>query len=242
MGAGRRSPARRSGSCGRRRRARRCCPPGAISAVPGSSESPDVASRTVRSELRSRRAASEPVNPGGMCCTIKVPAPRRAGSLGSRAASARGPPVEVAMTTVRAQSSPPDRDGGRATCAPLVGRADDASAASRTFVTRFSVNASRLSPTAGLGTRSNAPSASASTARAPWDGENAETTTTGRRVPPGLQATQHAEAVETRHRQIERHRVRALPLAQGERLVAVGGGCRPRPRRRASASSRRSGA
>src|SRR4051794_27666571 len=70
-------------------------------AVPGSSWTPRAASRTCSGDMRSRRAASEPVKPAGMCWTMSVPSPRRSGSAGSSWASARGPPVEAAMTTAR---------------------------------------------------------------------------------------------------------------------------------------------
>ena len=81
------------------------------------------------------------------------------------------------------------------------------------------------SPTAGLGTRSKAPSASASTARAPWAGEKALTTMTGTSGAPfSLQGAQHAEAVEAGHGEVERHGVGARGAALRERLVAVAGG------------------
>ena len=147
-----------------------------------------AASRTCRADARSRRAASDPVKPGGMCWTISVPMPSGDGSLGTSAASARGPPVEVAITTARAVRLRGARVG--TVCAGgVAARAAERrsagwpaapdSAAIRTLLMRLCAKPSRPSPADGFATRSNAPSASASTARAPCEGENAETTTTG---------------------------------------------------------------
>ena len=49
------------------------------------------------------------MKPGGMCWTITAPLPSVAGSAGMRLASAFGPPVEQAITTVRV--TPPARRG-----------------------------------------------------------------------------------------------------------------------------------
>jgi hypothetical protein len=114
-----------------------------------------------------------------MCWTISVPAPSGLGSRGISSASAFGPPVEQAMITARpapvarraATGASRRRSAGRRT-RPLC-------AASATLRPSSLLNDAIDSPTAGLATRSNAPSASASTARAPCAGENAETTTTG---------------------------------------------------------------
>ena len=62
---------------------------------------------------------------------------------------------------------------------PTSGVVDAWATAWRRRSARFSVKVWKGSPTAGLGTRSKAPSASASTARAPWAGEKALTTMTG---------------------------------------------------------------
>ena len=43
-----------------------------------------------------------------MCWMITVPAPSGEGSFGSSSASARGPPVEQAITTVRGRAGRPD--------------------------------------------------------------------------------------------------------------------------------------
>src|SRR6185312_6834602 len=124
------------------------------------------------------------------------PTPSGAGSLGTSAASARGPPVEVAITTSRATlDGAGERRGagaggwgaqgvGRAgATAPPTGAVPRGlrreAAACLTLVPRASMNESRLSLAVGLETRSKAPSARASTARAPWAAEKADTTTTG---------------------------------------------------------------
>ena len=77
---------------------------------------------------------------------------------------------------------------------------------------------------AGLATRSKAPSARASTARAPWAGEKAETTTTGTaRARP----SRSARSTPRPSRPGIAGRASARPAggaAQRERLVAVGGG------------------
>src|SRR3954449_13053675 len=58
-------------------------------------------------------------------------------------------------------------------------------AAARTLSDSSATNALSASPAPGLATRSNAPSESAPTARAPWAGENADTTMTGIDGAPG---------------------------------------------------------
>ena len=135
-----------------------------------------------------RRAASEAVKPGGMCWTISEPVPSGAGSFGISSPRAFGPPVEEAITTnflVPGRAGvAAARTGGRG----AIGRGATrgrrvrilpAIAASLTFLDSSAVKSAIDSPIAGLATRSIAPSASASTARAPWAGEKAETTTTG---------------------------------------------------------------
>ena len=81
------------------------------------------------------------------------------------------------------------------------------------------------SPTAGLGTRSKAPSASASTARAPWAGEKALTTMTGTSGAPlsfrARSTPMPSRPGMARSSVIASGRVRA---ALRERLVAVAGG------------------
>ena len=124
-----------------------------------------------------------------MCWTISEPVPSGAGSFGISSPRAFGPPVEEAITTNflvpgraawrrrapaarRAIGGAAATRGRRARILPLI-------AASLTFLDSSAVKSAIDSPIAGLATRSNAPSASASTARAPWAGEKAETTTTG---------------------------------------------------------------
>ena len=85
---------------------RRWLPPGAISATVGSSVSPPAASRTESLEERSRRSASDFVKPTGMCWTIIVPSPRRAGSLGSSSATARS----ARQSTARAPAAGENAD------------------------------------------------------------------------------------------------------------------------------------
>src|SRR4051812_17418033 len=170
---------------------RRCEPPGAMYMRRGSSASPPAASLTVSVERESRRAASDAVKPCGMCWTISEPEPRGAGRRGTSSPSAFGPPVEDAISTMRRMPGRAGAGGlsgraavpcGRAGARRIAGRPwrrRPASAASPTLRASSLVNASIDSPRAGLATRSIAPSASASTARAPWAGEKAETTTTG---------------------------------------------------------------
>ena len=52
-------------------------------------------------DMRSSRAASEPVKPARHVLDDQGAAPRRPGSAGTSSASARGPPVEQAITTAR---------------------------------------------------------------------------------------------------------------------------------------------
>src|SRR3954447_15520327 len=102
-------------------------------------------------------------------------------------ASALGPPVEQAMITTRWPAGAGRRcDGrrsktGRVAAAGRRRRREEAAAS--TLPLRSVAKAANGWPIAGLGTRSKAPSASASTARAPWAGEKADTTTTGTDVP-----------------------------------------------------------
>ena len=131
------------------------------------------------------------MKPGGMCWTMTDPVPSGDGSFGISSPRAFGPPVEDAIITnfLRAASadgravagrarSGRSRGGGRGAAATARRRLP-LSAASLTFLASSTVKSAIDSPIAGLATRSNAPSASASTARAPWAGENADTTTTG---------------------------------------------------------------
>ena len=118
-----------------------------------------------------------------MCWTIRTPAPSGEGRAGRSSASARGPPVEQAITTTGAVAIPdPARPRGREArreVAALAGRrVRPAWAASETLRPSSSANASSPWAAVGLATSSNAPSASASTACAPR-AEKAETTTTG---------------------------------------------------------------
>ena len=79
------------------------------------------------------------------------------------------------------------------------------------------------SPIAGLATRSNAPSASASTARAPWAGEKAETTTTG--TGSALPARSARSTPRPSRPGMCRSSVIAsgrCSIAGGQRLIAVG--------------------
>src|SRR3954470_6793947 len=179
---------------------RRCRPPGPSSALSGARASPGLASTTSTSEAWSRRGAGAVVRPAGMCCTITVPAPSGAGSCGTSRASAAGPPVEDAMQTSglappaaaragRIGAARPGAAGaGAGVGAGATGRAmrrRSEPAAARTLSDSSATNALSASPAAGLATRSNAPSESASTARAPWAGENADTTMTGIDGAPG---------------------------------------------------------
>ena len=82
--------------------------------------------------------------------------------------------------------------------------------------------------TTGFTTSSTAPSASASTARAPCAGENDETTITGIGEAASRRVAQHADAVQAGHLEVERQHVR--PQAAGRRRA---------PRRRSPPSRRR---
>src|SRR4051812_18227327 len=171
---------------------RRCRPPGPSSTRSGVSMSPALASTTSSLEALSRRPASDVVKPAGMCWTITVPAPSGAGSCGTSRASAAGPPVDEAMKTsglAPTATAAGRRTGGAvAAGAGAAGRATrrrSEPAAARTLSESSATNALSASPAPGLATRSNAPSDSASTARAPWAGENADTTITGMDGAPG---------------------------------------------------------
>ena len=86
-----------------------------------------------------------------MCWTIRVPAPSGAGSAGSSSASARGPPVEEAMTTARGAPPPGAADGAArrtawpsAACAGAAARPAPRGDRLRAGVSaRFSVKASK---------------------------------------------------------------------------------------------------
>ena len=210
---------------------------------------------------RSRRAASEAVKPGGMCWTISVPAPSGEGSAGISSASARGPPVEEAMTqrAARRRADRGARDrrarrrwrGAGAGAAPWPSRPRRAerrwpprrrSWRRQDLVAELCDERVERSPAGGLATSSNAPSASASTARAPWAGRRRRRRRPGWPGRRAAQRPQHADAVQARHGQVERHRVGRLALAEGERLVAVLGGTDDvdaRPWSRTSATIRR---
>src|SRR3954463_869619 len=174
---------------------RRCRPPGPSSTRSGVSTSPALASTTSSLEALSRRAASDVVKPAGMCGTITVRAPSGAGSCGTSRASAAGPPVDEAMKTSGLAATPAGAGRGTARAggaggadAGTTGRAmrrRSEPAAARTLSESSATNALSASPAPGLATRSNAPSDSASTARAPWAGENADTTITGMDGAPG---------------------------------------------------------
>src|SRR4051794_33535263 len=132
-----------------------------------------------------------------MCCTMTVPAPSDAGSCGTRRAGAAGPPVEDAMNTSGLAPTAPGvgptrRGAGGAGAAAGAGagaerttRRRSEPAAARTLSDSSATNALSASPAPGLATRSNAPSESASTARAPCAVENADTTMTGIDGAPG---------------------------------------------------------
>ena len=187
---GRRPPT--SGSSVRRTRPssamRRWRPPGASSATSGRrARRRRRPRRTVSPEARSRRSASEPVKPGGMCWTITMPQPsvgrQRRDELGEgpRAAGRAGDHDRRAAVpdTARPACCGGARGaGGAAGCrrgAPA-GRREPRPGASCRRARRRMRRA--RTPAAGFATSSTAPSARASTARAPCAGEKAETTTT----------------------------------------------------------------
>ena len=151
----------------------------------GSSASPPAASLTCSLDALSRRVASDAVKPAGMCWTISEPVPSGAGSFGISSPSAFGPPVEDAIRTnlrvaLRGRTATRGTAGAAGAAATTRRRrALPASAASPTLRASSAVKSVIDSPIAGLATRSIAPSASASTARAPCAGEKADTTTTG---------------------------------------------------------------
>ena len=168
-------------------------PPGASRAVPGSSASPRRPRAPSAARRASSRAASEAVKPGRHVLDDQAARAQRAGSAGRSSPSARGPPVEEAMTHERAGAPRGGRQRGgararRRAVARRRGACRRRRGAARAGVRRPArdlaaellaegVEAARRPP--GLATSSNAPSASASTARAPWAGEKAETTMTG---------------------------------------------------------------
>ena len=154
------------------------------------------------------------------------------GSLGRSAASARGPPVEVAIRRLRL-GDPAGAAGARpssacVTDAAVAGGAGSSrrerETASWTFATRLSVNASRLSSRGRLGDEvEGALGERVDRARPVGGGEGGHDDHRDVALRAAAQRPQDAESVEARHRQVERHRVGALALAQRERLVAVAG-------------------
>ena len=165
-----------------------------------------------------------------MCWTISEPVPSGAGSRGISSPSAFGPPVEDAIRTtlrVALRGRAATRGAaGAAGAAATTGRrlrALPASAASPTLRASSAVKSVSDSPIAGLATRSSAPSASASTARAPCAGEKADTTTTGTgSALPARSARSTPRPSRPGHVQVQGQRVGAVLVAGGERLVTVG--------------------
>ncbi len=73
--------------------------PGAISATPGTTESPSWASLTLIRHSPSRRSANDFVNSSGMCCVMTIPG--ASGGMTARMCSmATVPPVEAPMATI----------------------------------------------------------------------------------------------------------------------------------------------
>ena len=143
------------------------------------------ASRTVSGDARSSRSASEPVKPGG-----HVLDDHDAAAEVGRAAPGRARRAPAGRRSSRRSPSPacPPAAGGRAgearertepPAAVAAARPGGATRAARwRLVVELAKNASGSVSRPGLATSSTAPSASASTARAPCAGENADTTTT----------------------------------------------------------------
>ena len=185
----------------------------------------------VQGDMRSRRAASEPVKPAGMCWTIRVPSPRRAGSAGSSWASARGPPVEAAMTTARGAPVAGTAPRGAGAAWPLAvavaderrgGRLGDGLAQALGEVLGEGVEGladRRLGHEVegALGQRVDRAGAVGGREGADDDDRHV-----GRAVL--LQGAQDAEAVEAGHGEVEGHGVGPRGAALRERLVAVAGG------------------
>ena len=73
--------------------------PGAMTAQPGVSGSPETHSRTGKADFAVRRAASSDVKIGGICCAINTGTGKFAGKEGRSRASASGPPVETPIAT-----------------------------------------------------------------------------------------------------------------------------------------------
>ena len=69
-----------------------------IDAILAKQLSPSIASATRRWLMRSSLSASVRVNSRGMCCTIITATPMLSGKWGMISASARGPPVDAAIT------------------------------------------------------------------------------------------------------------------------------------------------
>ena len=132
------------------------------------------------------------MNPAGMCCTTSTAASRSAGSAGITSARARGPPVDVAITTTC--SAPATTSGGSGAAGeatPSPGRAIMRTpprficVAARSAARSWSptIARSRLIGPDGLRTKSTAPSSSArSVTSNPGVVSAAESMTTGRGV------------------------------------------------------------
>src|SRR5579864_1976557 len=73
--------------------------PGAMTAQPGQSGSPETHSRTGNADLAVRRAANREVKIGGICCAITIGTEKFGGTEGKSRASASGPPVETPIAT-----------------------------------------------------------------------------------------------------------------------------------------------
>ena len=151
-----------------------------------------------------------------MCWTITVPSPSSVGSGGDEAR--RAPSARRSSRRSRRRAGRPLRRGAAAGPGARRGRGGRAAArgAARDRGAGTSCRRARRRsprpgrPPVGLATSSTAPSASASTARAPCAGENAETTTTAIGDADPAQLAQHADAVLAGHRQVEREHVGAV--------------------------------
>ena len=244
---GRRPPTAASSVSARRRPSREAqvaAARGEQRACRGRARSPPAASRTVSAEARSSRWASEAVKPGRHVLDDQRAVAQRATAASASARRGRA----------GRRSSRRSHDLGAGGCAaargaverPRGGAGSDAAGrcarAPRAARPRVDLLA-QLVDEAGRAARRRrawrpartAPSASASTARAPWAGENAETTTTGIGEARVAQRAQDADAVHAGHREVERQHVGPQP--RQSRAPRRRRGRRRRRRSRASRSA-----
>ena len=213
----------------------------------GSSESPSRASRTASALAPSSRAASEAVKPGGMCWTIRPPAPSGEGSRGTSSPARAGRRWRRRSRQHRRRSAARRARARGGSAAGRLRRPRGAGGARRRARRRRPCGPARPrtrpadSPTAGLATRSTAPSASASTARRRGRGR------TRRRRRPARGSALPSRSARSTPIPSRPGMCRSSVITSGrcarhsvERLVAVGGRAdHVEPRRPSASVSRR---